>query len=85
MFSLIEGMGAKTIRGSNHSLNHIGFLRTKHFPWEAAGQSSGWLEVERIWKCMWSVCALRESKTEKQETEGVCVAFEECRRCSLAN
>lgn len=37
MFSLIEGMSAKTIRGSNNSLNHIGFLHTKHFPWEAVG------------------------------------------------
>lgn len=44
MFSLIEGMGAKTIRGSNHSLNHIGFLHTKHFHWEATGRSAlgGW-------------------------------------------
>lgn len=31
MFSLIQGIGAKTIRGSNHSPDHIGFLHTEHF------------------------------------------------------
>lgn len=44
VFFLIVGMGAKTIRGSNHSLNHIGFLHTKHFPWEATRRRAlgGW-------------------------------------------
>lgn len=48
MFSLIEGMGAKTIRGSNHSLNHIGFLHTKHFLWEATRLRAlgGWMNME---------------------------------------
>lgn len=31
MFFLIEGMGAKTIRGSNHSLNHTGILPAELF------------------------------------------------------
>lgn len=33
MFFLIEGVGAKTIRGSNHSLNHTGILPAELFHW----------------------------------------------------
>ncbi len=64
MFSLIEGMGAKTIRGSNHSLNHIGFLHTKHFPWEATGLRAlgGWGSDEYGSMCKF-LTRKKESKT----------------------
>lgn len=52
MFFLMEGMGAKTIQGSNHRLNHIGFLLAKTtFNWESIGAecSVGW-DVD--WECL---------------------------------
>lgn len=52
MFFLMEGMGVKTIQGSNHRLNHIGFLPAKTpLNWESIGaECSVGLDVD--WECL---------------------------------
>lgn len=64
MFFLMEGMGAKTIQGSNHRLNHIGFLLAKTpFNWASIGaECSVGLDVD------WERLGL--SVPFKKETEG---------------
>lgn len=63
MFFLMEGMGAKTIQGSNHRLNHIGFLLAKTpFNWESIGAKCS-VGLDADWEC------LRLSVTFKKETE----------------